>query len=584
MFAIIALACVPDILPPALPWHGKSESVLLAPGHPWATPFESSGGTRTPRYEETVAFLRRLAEASPELRLVSIGRSGEGREIWMAVAARGGAATPEAVRRLGKPILLVQAGIHAGEIDGKDAGLMLLRDALVTKTEAALLDQVSLLFVPILNVDGHERSSETNRINQRGPETMGWRTNATNLNLNRDYAKADTPEIRAVLRALGEWTPDLYVDVHVTDGADYQYDVTYGWDAGENHSPAITRWLDERLRPAVDRDLEEMGHVPGPLVQVNDALDPGKGFVDWVGDPRFSNGYGDARHLPTILVETHSLKSFRQRVLGTYVLLESTMRRLAAEAPSLRAATTADSARRPALVPLAWHADGPKRDFPFKAVEWRLTPATAVGGQRIEYLGLPKLITVPRQGMRPTVQVQRPRAYWIPGSWRDVIERLELHGIRVEEVRESRSLAVERYRLSGPKLLEPFEGRVSVTAQVHAETANETFPAGSVRVPTDQPLGDLAALLLEPESPDSFFQWGFFLSVLQPTEYVEAYVMAPLAERMLAADPGLRAEYEAKLRDDAAFAADTTARLEWFYRRTPYADSRYAVYPVARER
>ncbi len=583
MVAAFALAFAAEVLPPALPWRGRSEGLLLAPGHPWATPFEASGATRTPSYDETLAFLRRLAAASPELGLVSLGKSGERRDVWMAIAARGGAATPEAVRRLGKPVLLVQAGIHAGEIDGKDAGLMLLRDALATKTRAALLDQVSLLFIPILNVDGHERASETNRINQRGPEMMGWRTNATNLNLNRDYAKADTPEIRAVLRALGAWTPDLYVDVHVTDGADYQYDVTYGWDAGENHSPGITRWLDERLRPAVDGDLESMGHIPGPLIQVNDALDPGKGFVDWVADPRYSNGYGDARHLATILVENHSLKPFHQRVLGTCVFLDSTIRLLAREAPALRIATSADAARRPDSVPLAWQAGGPKRGFAFKAVDWRLVP-TPVAGQRIEYLGRPKPITVPRQGMSPSLHVPRSRAYWIPGAWVDVIERLRLHGIRAEEVAEPRTLGVERYRLSEWKVSAPFEGRVPMTAQVRSEAATETFPAGSVRVPTDQPLGDLAALLLEPASPDSFFQWGFFLSVLQPTEYAEAYVMAPLAERLLSSDAKLRAEFEAKVATDRAFANDAAARLEWFYRRTPYADARHAVYPVARER
>jgi hypothetical protein len=186
--------------------------------------------------------------------------------------------------------------------------------------------------------------------------------------------------------------------------------------------------------------------------------------------------------------------------------------------------------------------------------------------------------------MRPSLQVPRCRAYWIPGAWGDVIERLRLHGIRLEEIAGPRTLAIERYRLSDWKLAAPFEGRVPLTAQVRTEAATETFPAGSVRVPTDQPLGDLAALLLEPASPDSFFQWGFFLSVLQPTEYAEAYVIAPLAESMLARDPELRAEYDGKLRADPAFAKDAAARLEWFYRRTPYADARHAVYPVARER
>lgn len=578
----VALACAAS-LPPVLPWHGRSEDRMLPAEHPWATDFERSGGTSTPRYAETLAFLRRLAEASPELRLVSIGRSGEGRELWLAIAARGGAATPEAVRRLGKPILFVQAGIHAGEIDGKDAGLMLLRDALATRSRAGLLDQVSLLFLPIFNVDGHERASRTNRINQRGPEEMGWRTNAANLNLNRDYAKADTPELRALLRALDEWAPDLYVDVHVTDGADYQYDVTYGWNASGGHSPATASWLDATLRPAVDRDLEAMGHVPGPLVQVNDELDPGKGFIDWVADPRFSNGYGDARHLPTILVENHSLKPYRQRVLGSHVFLESTARLLSAQAAGLGAARAQDAARRPDVVPLAWQPTQATREFDFKAVDWRVVPSSASGGQRIEYLGRPRTIRVPRYGMAPTASVARARAYWIPAAWRDVIERVKLHGIRVEEIGQEISLEVERYRLSDPTLGATFEGRLPVTASVSPERVRESFAPGSVRVPTDQPLGDLAALLLEPQSPDSFFQWGFFHAVLQATEYVEDYVMAPLGERMLKDDAGLRAAFEKKLAEEPAFARDPKARLLWLYRRTPFADQRWLVYPVCRE-
>jgi hypothetical protein len=572
-----------SVLPPALPWSGRSEALLLPASHPWATPFEASGGLRTPRYGETVAFLGRLAGTSRELRLASLGRSGEGREIWMAIVARGGAGTPEAVRRLGKPVVLIQAGIHAGEIDGKDAGLMLLRDVLATKTRAALLDQASLLFVPVFNVDGHERFGPAQRVNQRGPAEMGWRTNAQNLNLNRDYAKADTPEMRAMLRALGEWAPDLYVDVHVTDGADYQYDVTYGWDQGENHSPAITRWLDSTLRPDVDRELEAMGHVPGPLVQVNDALDPGKGFVDWIADPRFSNGYGDARHLPTILVENHSLKPYRQRVLGAYVFLQACIRALAAGRSGLAQAVAADVARRPGRVPLAWRTGEAKSEFLFRAVEWRVLDAPASGGKRIEYLGRPKTITVPRAGMVPAVSVPRPRAYWIPAAWREVIERLKLHGIRLELTAEARHVEVERYRVAEPRLGAPFEGRVPVTARVEIERVSESFAPGSARVATDQPLGDLAALLLEPQSPDSFFQWGFFHAVLQPTEYVEDYVMEPLGERMLAEDPALRAEFESKLQTEADFAASPEARLRWLYRRSPYADARWLVYPVCRE-
>ena len=205
---------------------------------------------------------------------------------------------------------MVQAGIHAGEIDGKDAGLMLLRE-LVFGRWRVLLDRANLLFVPIFNVDGHERASTYSRINQRGPDVTGWRTNARNLNLNRDYAKLDAVETRAMVAALDQWKPDLYIDTHVTDGSDYQYDVTFGWnDSG--YSPQSARWMRSTLAPQVNSALRAQGHIPGPLIPD----DLAQGLTIATLPPRFSNGYGDVRHIPSILVETHSLKPNEQRVLA----------------------------------------------------------------------------------------------------------------------------------------------------------------------------------------------------------------------------------------------------------------------------
>ena len=185
------------ILPPELPWSGKSLELALSADHEWATLFEQSGLERTPRYDETVSWLQRLVDEAPELSMVSLGRSAEGREIWMVVASREGAADAAALRKNGRPILLAHAGIHSGEIDGKDAGMMLLRDMTVRKTRRDLLEKTNLLFIPILSVDAHERFSRFGRVNQRGPVESGWRTNRRNLNLNRDYSKLETEERRS---------------------------------------------------------------------------------------------------------------------------------------------------------------------------------------------------------------------------------------------------------------------------------------------------------------------------------------------------------------------------------------------------
>ena len=574
------------VLPPELPWAGKSRVLVRPPDDPWATPAEKSGLRETPGYDATFAWLEKLVAANSELRMISLGKSPEGRDLWLIVASKERAFTPEALRATGKPTLFAQAGIHAGEIDGKDAGLMLLRDLTVGGTKRTLLDRANFLFVPIFNVDGHERFSAYTRINQRGPREAGWRTTVRNLNLNRDYAKLDTPEMRHLAKALTSWPVDLYYDLHVTDDTDFQYDLTYGHNWPTAWSPAIASWLEHTLLVRGDADLRAMGHTPGRFIQLVDAQDPAQGDQPWYATPRYSNGWGDARHLPTVLVENHSLKPFAQRVLATYVLLESTLRTLGETGSELRRAVQADQDRHPAELVLDWKPpEVAPRAVEILGIEWRATPSPISGANRIEYTGRPLTRTAPVfDSTVPVSTAKRPRAYWVPPAWGDVIERLALQGLRLERQDAPRTVEVEMLRVREPKLWpQPFEGRVGVSARFIAERRRETFAPGAVRVPTDQPLGDLAMLLLEPAAPDSFFAWGFFHEVLQPTEYAEAYIIEPMAERMMAQDPELRASFEQRLREDAAFAKDPRARLQWFYEKTPFFDERAFLYPVGRE-
>ena len=506
----VVVGQIEAVLPPLEPWRGPSLRLAAAPDDLWATPFEAGGMVASPSYEETVVWLERLVAAAPELEMVSLGRSPEGRDIWLVIASREGAATPAELHRPGRPVVLAQAGIHAGEIDGKDAGMMLLRDLTHGGRQADLLDRVGLLFVPILSVDGHERSSPFGRINQRGPAEMGWRTNARNLNLNRDYAKLDTPEVRAIVGAIERWRPDLYVDLHVTDGMDFQYDVTFGFNGRHGWSPAIAGWLEERLAPAATNALAAMGHTPGPLFFPRDRDDQTRGVLQWTGSPRFSNGYGDARHLATVLVENHSLKPFRRRVLGTYVFLESVLRTVGEHGAELRRATAADRQLRPDPLTLAWAVGGEPRTMELAAIEQVRVESAVTGGRVTRWTGKPLTLEVPLFTMsRPAATVAAPAAYWVPPGWPEVVERLEAHGVRVERLAEARELEVEVYRVAGAELAEePFEGHVRVTAEPVVERRRLRFPAGSARIDLDQPLGLLAALLLEPASPDSFFQWG----------------------------------------------------------------------------
>ena len=568
-------------LPPVRAWHGASEKLIAAPSDPWITPAESAGFVTTPDYAATRAYIDRLTAASPLLRQRVFGHSAQGRELIVVTATKDGATLDPA-----KPLVLVQAGIHAGEIDGKDAALMLLRD-IAMRGKDGLLDRVNLMIVPIFNADGHARSGAFNRPNQRGPANQGWRTTAQNLNLNRDYLKADTPEMTAMLGLIVAADPDLYLDLHVTDDIDYQYDITFGfngWNHREARSPAIAAWLDTRLRPAVATALGAAGHIPGRLVSAKDGRDPDGGIVDDVTPARFSNGYGDLRHMGAILVENHSLKPYRQRVLGTYVLVEATLSVAGAASGDLKAAVAHDRAARPPIIVANWKpSPDPSDTIEFKGIAHSSFVSPASGRPEIRWTGTP--VTLPHLTVFHDVRdgtITLPTAWWVPATRPDVIAKLKLHGVRVEAVTAPRRVSVEMERLADPVIASHAnEGHVELAiGGVTRELRTETFPAGSVRVPADQPLRDLAAIMLEPESRESLLAWGEFPEILQRTEYIEGYAMAPLAGRMLG-DGATKSAFAVWL--SAHPDADADARLAWFYARTPYYDDRYLLYPIGRE-
>ena len=574
-------------LPPAPAWDGASKALLRPASDPWASGFEQDPEHDfSPDYVDTRKWFDKLDAASDLIRLEQFGVSPEGRPIYAVIASKDGKTLDPK-----KPVLLVQAGIHPGEIDGKDAGMMLLRD-IAFYGKDALLDRVNLILIPILSVDGHERSGAYSRPNQRGPRIQGWRNTATNQNLNRDYMKLDQPEMRAVRAFANKYRPDLYVDVHVTDGIDYQYDVTFGYNGEDgvwSRSPASAKWLDEAFKPAMYRALEAQGHIPGELVFALDDRDPKKGLFDGGLGERFSNGWGSAAHVPTILIENHSLKPHEQRVLGTYVFIEEALRLLAARGGDLRAAIDKDRALRPAEVLTNFvSTEKPVTTRAFKGIQFERYDSAASGGQELRWLGKPdpELWQMPFYGSRSTVSLKRPVAYWVPGYRADLIERLRIHGLEMETLTAPKTVSVEMLRLEDPKVSPTTnEGHVPISVTtVTPQRRAWVYPAGSVRVPTDQPLGDIAVLLLEPQSSESFFAWGMIPEVLNRVEYIEGYAVAPLADRMLAADPALKAEFEAKLAAEPAFAADADARLSWFYERTPFYDDRFQLYPVGREK
>ena len=594
---VLALAPtpVPAPLPPEQPWSGPSERLIARPGDAWITPAEAAAFRTTPDLAATHAFIDRLVAAAPAILTVErFGTSPEGRALVAVRASTG--RQPDGTPR---PVVLAQAGIHGGEIDGKDAGLMLLRDIAVgragTGTDRtavrdqarALLDRVDLLFVPVFNVDGHARSGPANRPNQRGPMEQGWRTTAQNLNLNRDYLKADAPEMRAMLALIQRVDPILYLDLHVTDGSDHGYDVTYafaGWDGRYATARRIGSWLDKIYRPAVDAELVRQGHSPFLYVAAIDDAAPDKGIFHGADTPRFSTGWGDMARVPTVLVELHSLKGYRRRVLGMHAMIAASLRVAGAQRDSLRAAIVADRSSRPKSLVVRWDPIGdPIATVPFKGVAYEKAMSSAAGAPIIRYTGRAVDHAMPVFGQAPGKSVTLPTAWWIPPTLPELVERIRLHGLEHSVIDTPTRVAVEQARLAAVTTGAPSEGHVPFRYAARPEPGERVYPKGSIRVPADQPRALLAASLIEAESPDSLLAWGYFPQLFQRTEYIADYALAPMADAMLAGDADLRAAFREKLAADPAFATDPDARLAWFYERSAAYDRAYLLYPVGRE-
>jgi murein tripeptide amidase MpaA len=575
----------------------------------WRTPAEISDYRTTPDYAETVAYLERIAAANPaQVRIENFGKTGEGRDLKIVIASKDGVFDPASIHASGRAILLVQNSIHAGEMDGKDACLALLRDVVQDKNGAKhLLDHAVFVFIPVYNIDGHERRSAYNRINQNGPELAGWRANASNLNLNRDYMKADAPETRAFLQMFHRWLPDFFVDDHVTDGMDYQYDVTFMADDGPDVAPATARWLHDTVTPELATQVSAAGHLCFPsLVDLNDDTDPAKGLSFNANRPRYSTGLMILENRPGLLVELHMLKDYRTRVTGNYEILRAlleVMNRDAAKLIALNREADAAAANLGAhplgseKFPLAVDWNGETTPVVFHGYQFTRALSEISGSMWIRYSHEPWNVTLPSStGTKVSASTTPPAGYIVPPQWTHVIDVLEAHGIALQRTTAPWTGKVERYRCSGMQWKDaPFEGRHPMFGgegggaqpgrfgQCTLTTETVTFPTGSVVAPLDQRLSRVVIQWLEPEAPDSAVRWGFFDPIFEQKEYGEAYVLEKLARENLAKDPALKAEFERRIQNDPRFAASPQARLEFFYERSPwFLENRAGEYPVGR--
>jgi hypothetical protein len=581
----MGLRALAALLAAALPALAANEALVTAA--------ERSKFRQTGRYPEVLQLCAAFEKAFPrDVRCLTFGRTPESRPMVALVVSRTGTLSAEEARRRKLPVVLIQGGIHAGEIDGKDAGFMALREMLEGRAARGALDKVVLVFVPVFNVDGHERYGKWNRPNQRGPEEMGWRTTAQNFNLNRDYVKSDSAEMQAMLRLVGEWDPIACVDLHVTDGAKFQHDVAIMVEPVYAGDEAL-RKVGREFRDGVIDDLAAGGSLPLPFYpSFIVADDPSSGFADGVPPPRLSNGYFYLRNRMGMLVETHSWKDYATRVRVTQNAVVSVMSRVAQNGAAWVAAATEADRRAASLagntVALKYKAMDASRTIAFRGYEYTRSPSPISGALMTRYDETkPQIWRVPlKDDVKPDVTTTMPKAgYVVPAAYATTVaEKLSLHGIAFRTIAASLLRApAETFRATKVTFsTTSFEGRHTAKFEGHWAPEPREIGAGSLFVPSAQAKARLVAALLEPQAPDSLAQWGWFNTAFEKKEYMEDYVAEEVARQMLAADPALAAEFKRKVEADADFAKDKAQRLEFFYRRHASWDERYNLYPVLR--
>lgn len=553
------------------------------------TPFElDPARNSSATYAETIAFYEALATRFPDrFQFQPFGMTDSGHPLHVGVLAGDGRFTPEMARAAGKIVVFVNNGIHAGEPCGVDATQLLVRDHLEQPAAFPWPEDVVLVFIPFYNIGGALNRGAYSRANQAGPAEHGFRGNARNLDLNRDFIKCDSRNAQSFNQLFTRWQPEIFVDNHTSNGADYQYTLTLIPTQHNKLSAPLSDYLQETMLPQLYTAMESRGWPMTPYVNVRDIPDNGiAGFLDL---PRYSSGYAALHHSLSFMPETHMLKPFGDRVRSIYEFMGAMLALAQADRERIqqlrREAIARD--RRADQLAIDWTLAGDRVDsLLFRGYTARYRPSAISGLDRLYYdREAPFTKSVPFYNTyRASATASRPRAYLIPQAYGGVLDRLRWNGVELHQLQRDTALAVVRYRIADYETSPaPYESHY-LHRRVELDTLTEavSFRAGDYVVFTDQPAVRYLVETLEPRAPDSFFAWNFFDGILQQKEYFSSYVFEDLAAAYLADHPDLAAELERAKADDPEMAASARAQLDFIYRHSPYYEPTHRVYPVAR--
>jgi hypothetical protein len=530
-----------------------------------------------------------LDEQYEEARLLEVGWTDSGRPLHLFVIDRGRHFEPEQIRESGKSILFINNGIHPGEPCGVDASLKLAGDLLSGKDSyAQYLDQTVIVIVPVLNVGGALNRGSYHRANQNGPVEHGFRGNARNLDLNRDFIKLDSKNTRSMVPLLRSWDPDIFIDTHTSNGADYPYTITLINSHSQRHEPSQSHFLDSTLLPFLFKEMEHSPYLMSPYVW-SMKQSPDQGIMAFMDYPRYTSGYVSLFNIIAFTVETHMFKPFEDRVLSTWHLLREALHFSAIHGDELKA-----------VKKQAWQQKIGRQEF---TLEWALDTSRYVPIHFRGYTAKTKLSKISGQEryyydrndpwekeipyykyFKPVIKARVPDYYILPSAWAEVVERLQLNGVEMTALTKDSIVDVDIYYIEEYKTVDrPYNGHYR---HYDVETAMVNEPVllleGDWIIPIRQDAIEYLVQTLEPRAYDSFFSWNFFDEVLSRNEYFSPYIFEETAEALLKSDRQLKKEFKEKQKEDPRFAKSAYQQLRFIYERSPWSESTYMRYPVYR--
>lgn len=548
--------------------------------------FEKSEGRESATYAEAISWYQQLDKASGLVQVKEMGPTDAGYPLHLVLVSSDGKFDPVQWHRQNKAVILINNGIHPGEPDGIDASMLLVRD-IVTK-KVPLPANVALALVPVYNIGGCLNRNSSSRVNQNGPLEYGFRGNAQNLDLNRDFTKCDSKEARSFARLFHWLDPDIFIDNHVSDGADYQHTMTLLTTQYDKLGAGLGKWLRDEFEPQLYQGMADKKWDMVPYVNF-ETTDFGKGMEMFYDPPRYSSGYAALFQTIGFVPETHMLKPFKDRVLSTYALMQTIMEKAAANAAQLiavRIKAKADMLKQNSF-PLSWVNDTTRyREIPFKGYEQDFKKSAATGMDRMFYNHDKPFSRMIKyfDHFWAVDSVTVPAAYIIPQGWSSVVDLLRLNNVAVGQFMQDTLIEVETYRIEDYKSLpRPYEKHhKNSSVKISVSRQKIRFLKGDYFIRTNQPARRYLAEMLEPTGDDSFFAWNYFDGVLQQKEGYSDYRWEDLAAAYLEQHPELQRQLDEKKAADSKFAASSRAQLEFIYKHSPYYEPGHNRYPVYR--